>query len=1324
MENSENSSVYRIAATPDAEYMLNYWEYSTDNGGTWCAESERIVNDSEDSATVTTVTITENRLYRAVFKPWRFLLSESASLISTGSAIELIPSTASSWMSRAVGMKNQSITTLPASESIRFGQSAGLFFKIGWPCTIPNRKYGKVTIRLYAGDATEDADAQPIHTVYNTYNPVTDFNAGDQASDFDAWPARPFAVYVPSIPDADGITVEIVLPFSDGSASDKNIRAYYPLTTIIRDTSVADREAALSVLDEAYDSYMAHAVYDDPATSDVDESEYLKYKALLKHAYEAGRQAVVDAESSEAIVAAADLVLAGLENIVAGTDDTDNVYDDYIETVFRIFKVLPPTLVRVPDGITQMEAMAGALEQTYPEGNPMGTWYIDKVGGFINDIGVDPDKELSGYVDTYQGFDKYMIYHVNGFYADIGAGGWQVSDKEVFTWDNNTASRPVEFATASISGADSNAAGLWASAVALDELGAEANYLALNGKTLDEVKTQYPAFASRLDWSLPPAFISNEQVAATLASCGALTASPLSPLAEVTAARAAYNALPGLRGSAISKYYFQYFEPYKTAYGKLIAAESAHDIITLPDVTADVALAGSLEHIKATTANPTVKSEGGEWAVLALARGGALTDEVRDAYLTNLDTTLAAIVAGASVTDKERITLALSSLGRDASAYKGVSGSNATVDLTAAYRAYDEDALLNAKIYALLALDSKPYAGKSEDYVGALLETALDGGGWSFFGAAADVDMTAMALQALAPHYDGMDGVKAACDKALTWLKTRQDGATGGFKGWNGEVSTESTAQVIVALTALGIDPAGAAWTTATDGSPLTALLAHYNAEGGWFGSSDNAAKNVMATEQGAYALVAYDRFVNDRPALYDMYDAFGSARATVTFRLIGDTAHGPTDAPQYHDWIKQRRVRLTGTAPFTVYDAFMKALREAGLAQSGADAGHVKSITKNGLTLAESGEGESYSGWKYSINGADSTVGLKLQNIKNGDVIVWRYIAADIPAWTQSLTHESTNITVEAGTGVIPSGAKLDVAPIAPGTARHDGARSALADVGTNLLLYDIALLDAASRQIQPNGEVRVSLPLPAGMAPDRIEVYRIEDSGARIQLRSELSSGKLAFYTNHFSLYAIVERAIAQKQEQTEEIKEEIKTEVLSLSDVKLTIADKQWTGRNVTSGLVVTATYGSPAKTIKLAPADYTLVKAGKWYKAIGKAKITVKARGMKYTGDKTVTFNIVPKKVKLTKLAAGKKYVKATWKKAAAAQKITGYQIRYKVKTAAKWSSAKNVPGGKPAYKIGKMKKGKRYYVQVRAYTKAGKARYYGPWSATALSKAVK
>lgn len=143
-------------------------------------------------------------------------------------------------------------------------------------------------------------------------------------------------------------------------------------------------------------------------------------------------------------------------------------------------------------------------------------------------------------------------------------------------------------------------------------------------------------------------------------------------------------------------------------------------------------------------------------------------------------------------------------------------------------------------------------------------------GGWAMMGDESDVDMTAMALTSLAPYQEEID-VKAAVDAALTYLSDAQQ-ADGGFMSW-GAANSESCAQVIVALTALGIDPAADSRFVKNGASPLDGLCA-FACEGGGFRHSDEQMESDgMATEQGFYALVAYDRFRQGQTRLFDMTD-------------------------------------------------------------------------------------------------------------------------------------------------------------------------------------------------------------------------------------------------------------------------------------------------------------------------------------------------------------------------------------------------------------------------------------------------------------------
>lgn len=71
---------------------------------------------------------------------------------------------------------------------------------------------------------------------------------------------------------------------------------------------------------------------------------------------------------------------------------------------------------------------------------------------------------------------------------------------------------------------------------------------------------------------------------------------------------------------------------------------------------------------------------------------------------------------------------------------------------------------------------------------------------WSGKGAKADIDGTAMAIQALAPYYKNNQNVKTAVDGALEYLQGKMNS--------NCQFgSSEAGAQVLIALTSLGKDP-------------------------------------------------------------------------------------------------------------------------------------------------------------------------------------------------------------------------------------------------------------------------------------------------------------------------------------------------------------------------------------------------------------------------------------------------------------------------------------------------------------------------------------
>ena len=274
----------------------------------------------------------------------------------------------------------------------------------------------------------------------------------------------------------------------------------------------------------------------------------------------------------------------------------------------------------------------------------------------------------------------------------------------------------------------------------------------------------------------------------------------------------------------------------------------------------------------ATLGTPTVNSTGGEWMVIGLARSGRT---VPAGYYDNVVEYVKAKADAnerlhpAKVTDNARVILALTAIGKDVT---NVGGHNLLKGLDNMDYVQTQD--INGPIFTLIALDSHNYPTMGdvtrEKLIQVILDAQLPDGGWNLSGENADPDMTAMAIQALAPYYKTNETVKAAVDKALEALSALQR-TDGGFGSW-GTVNSESCAQVIVALTALGIDPTADSRFVKNGHTVLDALAGFY-VTGGGFRHTAGGERNDMATEQGYYALAAYYRFVNGQTRLYDMSD-------------------------------------------------------------------------------------------------------------------------------------------------------------------------------------------------------------------------------------------------------------------------------------------------------------------------------------------------------------------------------------------------------------------------------------------------------------------
>ncbi|MDR1043403.1 MAG: NEAT domain-containing protein, partial [Clostridiales Family XIII bacterium] len=171
-----------------------------------------------------------------------------------------------------------------------------------------------------------------------------------------------------------------------------------------------------------------------------------------------------------------------------------------------------------------------------------------------------------------------------------------------------------------------------------------------------------------------------------------------------------------------------------------------------------------------------------------------------------------------------------------------------------------------------------------------------------------------------------------------------------------------------------------------------------------------------------------------------------------------------------------------------------------------------------------------------------------------------------------------------------------------------------------------------------------------------------------------------------------------------------------VTSLSTLTITAADKVWTGKKIATGFVLTA--GGKKLT---AGADYTITSTGA-NKNIGSGTVQIVGKGG-YTGAVTVKFRIVPKAVNVKSVKVGKRSLTVKWAKAPKAEKITKYEVRWKVRGAKSWKS-KAVSSAKASLAVKKLTKGKRYEVQARVYKTVGGTKYYSSWSKVRTSGKVK
>ena len=265
-----------------------------------------------------------------------------------------------------------------------------------------------------------------------------------------------------------------------------------------------------------------------------------------------------------------------------------------------------------------------------------------------------------------------------------------------------------------------------------------------------------------------------------------------------------------------------------------------------------------------------------EWNIFSILRSGATIEQGKlDKYYESVVKQLNTSSKNMRVTDLARVALALEAMGKNPT---DVGGFNV---LEAIYNHKDmmTDSS-NCPIFGLLALDGRNYEipkdakWSRKDLVEQILkfQKASGGFGLSLDNDTTGIDMTGMALQALAPYYDNSayPEVKPAVDKALKHFKDNIT-TNAGFLDMGSENSC-TTAQVLTAVSALNIDPTVKENGFVQNGNNMISNLHTYKKDAG-FAWQATMQGQEMATQQVTYALVAYQRMAEGQTRLYDFTD-------------------------------------------------------------------------------------------------------------------------------------------------------------------------------------------------------------------------------------------------------------------------------------------------------------------------------------------------------------------------------------------------------------------------------------------------------------------
>lgn len=129
------------------------------------------------------------------------------------------------------------------------------------------------------------------------------------------------------------------------------------------------------------------------------------------------------------------------------------------------------------------------------------------------------------------------------------------------------------------------------------------------------------------------------------------------------------------------------------------------------------------------------------------------------------------------------------------------------------------------------------------------------------------------------------------------------------------------------------------------------------------------------------------------------------------------------------------------------------------------------------------------------------------------------------------TIKNEETNIELKADTNVVPSNTKLEATEIKTEKILNI-VKESLKEISNKYISYDITL-KSDGVAIQPNGKVKISIPIPSNFDKTKLSVFRISDDGTKIKYDTKVENNVATIETDHFSTYVLAENNVVAKND-----------------------------------------------------------------------------------------------------------------------------------------------------------------------------------------------